>query len=50
MAARTVSAGLRQRATIVGLAADGLHAPAIAAQMQLDDETLRRWLKRFNEH
>lgn len=47
--ARTVSAGLRQRATIIGLAADGLHAPAIAAQVQLDDETVRRWIKRFNE-
>ncbi|HET8845267.1 MAG TPA: helix-turn-helix domain-containing protein [Ktedonobacteraceae bacterium] len=47
--ARTVSAGLRQRATIIGLAADGLHAPAIAEQVQLDDETVRRWIKRFNE-
>lgn len=47
--ARTVSAGLRQRATIIGLAADGLHAPAIAAQVQLDAETVRRWIKRFNE-
>ena len=47
--ARTVSAGLRQRATIIGLAADGLHAPAIAAQVHLDDETVRRWIKRFNE-
>jgi transposase len=47
--ARTVSAGLRQRATIIGLASDGLHAPAIAAQVQLDDETVRRWIKRFTE-
>jgi transposase len=47
--ARTVSAGLRQRATIIGLAADGLHAPAIAAQVQVDDESVRRWIKRFNE-
>ena len=47
--ARTVSAGLRQRATIIGLAADGLHAPAIAAQVQVDDETVRRWVKRFTE-
>lgn len=47
--ARTVSAGLRQRATIIGLAADGQHAPAIAALVQLDDETVRRWIKRFTE-
>lgn len=47
--ARTVSAGLRQRATIIKLAADGHHAPAIAALVQLDDETVRRWIKRFNE-
>lgn len=31
--ARTASAGLRERATIIGLAAESLHAPAIAAQM-----------------
>jgi transposase len=47
--ARTVSAGLRERATIIGVASDGLHAPAIAAQVQVDDETVRRWIKRFNE-
>jgi transposase len=47
--ARTVSAGWRQRFSILGLAADGQHAPAIAAQMHLDDETVRRWIKRFNE-
>ena len=47
--ARTVSAGLRQRASIIGLAADGQRPPAIAAQMHLDDETVRRWIKRFNE-
>lgn len=47
--ARTISAGQRQRATIIALAFEGLHAPAIAAQVQLDDETVRRWIKRFNE-
>jgi transposase len=47
--ARTVSAGLRERATIIALAADGWHAPAIAVEIHLDDETVRRWIKRFNE-
>jgi len=47
--ARTVSERLRQRASIIALLADGQHAPARAAQLQVDDETVRRWLKRFNE-
>lgn len=47
--ARTVSAGLRQRATIIALASEGVHAPAIAAQTHVDEETVRRWMKRFNE-
>lgn len=47
--ARTISAGLRERATIIGLAADSLHALAIAVQVHLDDETVRWWVKRFNE-
>lgn len=47
--ARTVSAGLRQRATIIALAAEGVHAPAIAEQVQVDEETVRRWMKRFTQ-
>lgn len=46
---RTVSAGKRQRASIILLADAGQHAPAIAEQLHLDDETVRRWIKRFNE-
>ncbi len=47
--AQTVSAGLRQRATIIALADEGVHAPAIAPQVHVDEETVRRWMKRFNE-
>lgn len=47
--ARTISAGLRQRATIIALADEEVRAPAIAPQVHVDEETVRRWMKRFNE-
>jgi transposase len=46
---RTRAAGLVRRAQIVLHAVEGLTASEIAARMELCCETVRFWLKRFNE-
>ena len=46
---RTLGAGLVRRAQIVQHAVDGLSAPEIAAKMDLCDNTVGFWLRRFNE-
>ena len=46
---RTRGAGLVRRAQIIVLAVEGLSAPRIAATMDLGGDTVRFWLKRFNE-
>src|SRR5690242_14035731 len=46
---RTEPAGLVQRATIIWLLATGQRVATVAAQLQLCDRTLRRWVYRFND-
>ncbi len=45
---RTAAARLVERARILWYATQGLTVPAIAAQRQLHEQTVRLWLKRFN--
>jgi transposase len=45
---RTAAARDVERARIVWLASQGMRVPAIAAELNLSDTTVRRWLKRFN--
>jgi transposase len=47
--ARTASARQVERAQIVWRARDGVRVPAIAREMGLCPDTVRRWLGRFNE-
>ena len=46
--ARTEPARMVERARIIGAAAQGQRAPAIAARLQVSAETVRLWIKRFN--
>src|SRR5438874_2574598 len=46
--ARTAPARSVERARIIGAAAHGQRVPAIARQLQVSAETVRRWIKRFN--
>ncbi len=45
---RTVAARTVERARIIWYAAQGLSVPAVAQQLQLHEQTVRLWLKRFN--
>jgi transposase len=47
---RTESARRVERAAIIWAATRGQRAPAIARDLGLAPETVRRWLKRFNPH
>src|SRR2546430_3787398 len=47
---RTEPARAVERARIVWLASRGRRVPGIAAEVRLAQETVRRWLRRFNEH
>ena len=46
--ARTEPAWLVERAQMLWRAHQGERVPAIAQALRVDDETVRRWLKRFN--
>jgi transposase len=46
---RTAPARLVERARIVRLARQGARVPRIAQQLNLDERTVRTWLKRFND-
>jgi transposase len=46
--ARLLPARAVERARIIWLAHQGWSAPAIARELRLHDETVRRWLRRFN--
>jgi transposase len=46
--ARTEPVRTVERARIVWLARQGRRVPSIAAELRLAEETVRRWLKRFN--
>jgi transposase len=46
--ARTASARSVERARIIGAAAQGQRVSAIARQLHLGADTVRRWIKRFN--
>src|SRR5215472_15580877 len=48
--ARTAPARTVERARIVWLASHGKYAPAIAKELGLAEQTVRRWLVRFNAH
>lgn len=45
---RTAAARLVERARVVWLSAQGWRVPAIAAEAGCDEETARRWLRRFD--
>ncbi len=45
---RTETARLVERARIIWRASQGWHVPAIAADLRLNERTVRLWLKRFN--
>jgi len=45
---RTEAARTVERARIVWLSHEGKSAPAIAAELRLDPDTVRAWLRRFN--
>src|SRR5205823_15033891 len=45
---RTEPARLVERARIVWLAQQGQRGPAIARELRVSSDTVRRWLKRFN--
>ena len=47
---RTESARRVERAAIIWAATQGQRAPAIARDLGLAPETVRLWLKRFNQH
>jgi transposase len=47
---RTAPARQVERAQIIWLAQQGLNAPTIAARLRLHPQTVRDWLKRFNQH
>jgi transposase len=46
--AQTAPVRLARRARIIALAATGLTAPAIAAQLQQSEKGVRRWIERFH--
>jgi len=46
---RTAPARQVERARIIQWAREGQRAPQIAAQLKLSENTVRNWLKRFNE-
>lgn len=46
---RTEEARLVERATLIRLASEGQRVPQIAATLNLDEKTVRKWLKRFAE-
>ena len=46
---RTASARLVERATIIGLSSQGWWGREIADHLRLAAETVRQWVKRFNE-
>jgi transposase len=46
---RTASARLVERATIIWLSSQGWWVPEIADHLRLAAETVRQWVKRFNE-
>lgn len=47
--ARTEAAQLAERAKIIQLSQQGQRVPAIAQELGLGEDTVRLWLKRFNE-
>jgi transposase len=47
---RTISHRLVQRAQLIWASAQGLKAPAIAAQLGLSAVRVRAWIQRFNAH
>ena len=47
---RTAPAREVERAKIIWLSAQGLRGPAIAQRLGLHEQTVRDWLKRFNQH
>lgn len=47
---RTEEARLVERASMIRLASEGQTVPQIAAALDLDGKTVRKWLKRFTEH
>src|ERR1700730_3569356 len=46
---RTEEARLVERATMIRLASEGKTVPQIAAMLDLDEKTVRKWVKRFAE-
>jgi transposase len=46
---RTAPARLVERARIVRLASQGARVPRVAQELDLDERTVRMWLKRFND-
>ena len=46
---RTAPVRLVERARIIALAQQGVHAPAIAAALRVSDSVVRRWAGCFNE-
>jgi transposase len=46
---RTEAARLVERAKIIRLASEGQKAPQIAQALEIDEKTVRKWLKRFGE-
>src|SRR5258708_16672273 len=47
---RTAPARWVERARIIQLAREGLRVPAIAGRLQIGEDVVRQWLKRFNTH
>jgi transposase len=47
---RTAPARSVERARIIQLASSGLRVPAIAGRLQIGQDVVRLWLKRFNTH
>jgi transposase len=47
---RTEAARLVERAQIIWLASQGWWVPEIAAEVRVSQETVRKWVKRYNEH
>jgi transposase len=47
---RTAPARRVERARIIQLAREGLRVPAIAGRLQIGEDVVRLWLKRFNAH
>lgn len=45
---RTAAARLVERARVIWLSSQGWRVPAIAAEVGCDEETARRWLRRFD--